>query len=105
MDRNAAHRDRLARILSAFGERNVEAGRCRLRILEEQLEEVAHPVEEQGVARLVLETPVLGHHRGRSVGAGHDSVVAAYAVMLNLFQHAICSQARVSKMEPETSSG
>ena len=71
MDRDSAHRDRLARIRAALGERDVEAGRSGLRIVEKQLEEVAHPVEQQGVAGLFLEPPILGHHRGRSVGAGH----------------------------------
>jgi hypothetical protein len=71
MDRDPAHRDRLALVLAALGERDVEARGCDLRILEEQLEEVAHPVEQQRVPRLILEAPVLGHHRGWSVGAGH----------------------------------
>ena len=76
MDRHAAHRDRLARVLAALGQRDVEAGRCDLRIVEEQFEEVAHAVEEQGVAGLILEAPVLDHHRGWGVGAGHEFVVA-----------------------------
>ena len=74
MHGHAAHRDRLAGVRSALGERDVEAGRRRLRIVEEQFEEVAHPVEQQGVARLLLEAVVLGHHRGWSVGAGHGAM-------------------------------
>jgi hypothetical protein len=76
VNRHAAHRDRLARVFAAFGKRDVEAGRCGLCIIEEQFEEIAHAVEEQGVASFVLEAPVLDHHRGWGVGAGHESVVA-----------------------------
>ena len=47
MDRHAAHRDRLAVMLAARGQRDVEAGRGDLGVVEEQFEEVAHPVEEQ----------------------------------------------------------
>ncbi len=47
VDRHAAHRDRRALMLAARGQRDVEAGRGDLRIVEEQFEEVAHPVEEQ----------------------------------------------------------
>ena len=72
MDRHAAHRDRLAGILAALGQRDVEARRGDLRIVEEQFEEIAHAVEQQGVAGLFLEAAVLGHHRGWSVGAGHE---------------------------------
>jgi hypothetical protein len=71
VDRDAAHRDRFAVILAAPGERDVEAGRRHLGIVEEQLEEVAHSVEQQGVPRLGLETMILRHHRGLGVGAGH----------------------------------
>ena len=76
VDRDSAHRDRLAGIRAALGQRDVEAGRGDLGIVEEQFEEIAHAIEQQGIAGLVLEAPVLGHHRGRGVGAGHGSVVA-----------------------------
>ena len=55
MDRHAAHRDRLAVILAARGQRDVEAGRRDLGVVEEQFEEVAHAVEEQSIAGLRLE--------------------------------------------------
>ena len=56
---------------AALGQRDVEAGCGRLGIVEEQFEEIAHPVEQQGVAGLGLQPMVLRHHRGQSVGAGH----------------------------------
>ena len=71
MHRNAAHRDRLTLGFAALGERDVEAASGDLRIVEEELEEIAHPVEQQGVAGLGLEPPVLLHHRGRCVGPRH----------------------------------
>src|SRR4051794_24226493 len=71
MDGHAAHRDRLAQVRAALGERDVEAGRSGPWVGQEKLEEIAHPEKQQGVARLILEAPVLGHHRGWSVGAGH----------------------------------
>ena len=45
MDRHTAHRDRLARVRAALGQRNVEARRRGLGVVEEQFEEIAHPVE------------------------------------------------------------
>jgi len=63
MDRDAAHRDRLALALPALGQGDVEAGGGRAGVVEEQLEKVAHPVEQQRVPRLGLEAVVLRHHR------------------------------------------
>ena len=51
VDRHAAHRDRRALMLAARGQRDVEAGRGDLGVVEEQFEEVAHPVEEQAIRR------------------------------------------------------
>ncbi len=77
MDRDAAHRDRLAAVRAALGQRDVEACGGRLGVVEEQLEEIAHPVEQQCIPRLGLEAMILRHHRrllgGRIVGAGHRS--------------------------------
>ena len=73
VDRHAAHRDRLAAVGAALGQRDVERCRRGAGVVEEQLEEVAHAVEQQGVARLGLEAVVLRHHR-RGLGsfvAGH----------------------------------
>ena len=73
MDRHAAHRDRLAAVGAALGQRDVEAGRGGLGVVEEQFEEIAHAIEQQGVAGLVLEALVLRHHRGggRRLGPWH----------------------------------
>src|SRR4051794_33404984 len=73
MHGDAAHRDRLARIRAALGERDVERGGGGPGIIEKKLEKKAPPGEKQRGARLILEAPVLGHHRGWSVGAGHES--------------------------------
>ena len=66
MDRHSAHRDRLAVMDAARGQRDVERRRGRLGVVEEQLEEVAHPVEEQAIGRFRLERQILRHHRRRS---------------------------------------
>jgi hypothetical protein len=64
--------------------RRATSARCRaspprLRIVEEQLEKVAHAIEEQAVARLVLQRPILRHHRRRGgcggVGIGRERAV------------------------------
>ena len=61
--RHAAHRDVVALMAAALGERDVERRRCRLRVLEEQLVEVAHPEEQQALGMLRLERLILGDHR------------------------------------------
>ena len=65
MDGHAAHRDRRAVMLAARGERDVEAGGGDPGVVEEQFEEVAHPVEEQRPLGLRLQRQILRHHRGR----------------------------------------
>ena len=82
MDGHAAHRHRCAAMVAARGQRDIECRRRRLRIVEEQLEEIAHPVEQQAIARLRLERVILRHHRrhrgarGRgAVGVGHDAAL------------------------------
>ncbi len=70
MDGNAAHRHAVA----ALGQRDVEAGGGGLGIVEEQFEEIAHPIEQQGVTGLGLEAVILLHHRGVGVGPGHGPV-------------------------------
>ena len=65
MDGDAAHRHRLAAMLAARGQRDVErGGRC-LGIVKKQFEEIAHAVEEQAIAGLFLQRPILRHHRRR----------------------------------------
>ncbi len=72
MDGHAAHRNIVAQMLAALGERDIERFGSGLRIVEEQLVEIAHPVEQQrfGVARLDVE--ILRHHR-RYRFASHDA--------------------------------
>ena len=71
MHRNPAHRDRRAIVLAAAGQRDVEYLARHFRIVEEQLEEIAHPVEQQAIGRLALEREVLGHHRRGCGSVGH----------------------------------
>ena len=78
MHGDAAHRDRLTFGFAALSQRNVEAARGDLGVLEEELEKVAHPVEQQRVASLGLEPLVLLHHRCGCVGASHGRTVAAH---------------------------
>jgi hypothetical protein len=52
MDRHAAHRDVLAEVLAALGQRDVERLGRRDRIVEEHLVEIAHPVEQERVGML-----------------------------------------------------
>jgi hypothetical protein len=68
MDRHPAHRDRRAAMLAPAGEGDIENLRGLAGIVEEQLEEIAHAVEQQAIGRLVLERQVLRHHRGGSGG-------------------------------------
>ncbi len=62
MDRHAAHRDVLAEMLAALGERDAERARGDFGVLEEQFVEIAHAVEQEtiGVGRLDLQ--ILGDH-------------------------------------------
>ena len=61
--RHAAHRDVFARVLPAFRQLNAERGRGLHRVVEEQLEEIAHAVEEQEIRVLRLHLKILRHHR------------------------------------------
>ena len=61
--RHAGHRDRLARARAARGQGDVEQAMRALRVIEEELVEVAHPVEEERVGMLGLDAQVLLHHR------------------------------------------
>jgi hypothetical protein len=47
MDRHAAHRDRLAQVLAALGQRDAQRRGGGLGVVEEHLVEIAHPVEQQ----------------------------------------------------------
>jgi hypothetical protein len=50
-------------VLTATGQRDVERRRCLLGVVEEQLEEIAHAVEQQAVWVCLLDLQVLRHHR------------------------------------------
>ena len=63
MGRYPGHRDRLALVAAAHGERDVEERRRTAGVFEEELVEVAHAVEEQHVGMLRLDTQVLLHDR------------------------------------------
>ena len=65
VDGHAAHRDRRPLMLAARGQRDVEVGRGHPGVVEEQFEEVAHPVEQQAALGLGLQRQILRHHRGR----------------------------------------
>jgi hypothetical protein len=81
VDRHSAHRDGLAFMLAAGGQSDVEAGRGGPGVVEEKLEEIAHPVEEQAALGLGLQRQILRHHRGRRPAAlrlcGHGAKVSA----------------------------
>ena len=68
MDRHAAHGNVLAEMLAALGERDAERARGDRGVLEEQLVEIAHAVEQEtiGVGRFDLE--ILRHHRRGDAG-------------------------------------
>jgi len=51
-------------VVAAAGQGDTEHRRCGLGILEEQLVEVAHAVQEQCIASLALELQVLTEHGG-----------------------------------------
>ncbi len=63
VERDAGHRDRRARGLAARCERDVEEPGRALRVVVEELVEVAHPVEDELVRVLRLDAQVLLHHR------------------------------------------
>ncbi len=63
VDRHAAHGDVLAQMLAALGQHDAERLRGRHRILEEQLVEIAHPVEQQAVRIGGLDLEKLRHRR------------------------------------------
>ena len=62
LDRHAGHRQRVGRALRARGQRDPELARRDLRVVAEQLVEVAHPEEEQCIGLLLLGSPELVHH-------------------------------------------
>jgi hypothetical protein len=63
MDRHAAHRDVAAVVLAALGQHDAERAARHFGIFEEQLVEIAHPVEQQAVRIGGLDLDILRHHR------------------------------------------
>ena len=63
--RHARHRDVLTVVLAAAGQRDIQGGRRPHRVVEEQLVEVTHPVEQQAAGMPALDRPVLRHQRRR----------------------------------------
>ncbi len=63
---HAAHGDIFAQMLAAFGQRDVEGPGGGHRIVEEELLEIAHAVEQQRAGMGLLDLHILGHH-GRDV--------------------------------------
>ncbi len=66
VDRHAAHRNVLALVLAALRQRDAERAAGDLRVLEEQLVEVAHAVEQQRIGIRPLDLDELLHHRRRT---------------------------------------
>ena len=60
--RHAAHRNVLALMLAALGERDAERARGDLGVLEEQLVEIAHAVEQEAIGVRRLDLEILGDH-------------------------------------------
>ncbi len=65
--RHAAHLDVVAEMLAALGEGDIERRRGFHRVVEEQLVEIAHAVEQQMIRMRRLDGQVLAHHR-RGIG-------------------------------------
>ncbi len=63
VDRDAAHRDVGAVVPAALGQRDIERLRRGDRVVEEQLEKIPHPEEQQAAGVRLLDFEVLGHDR------------------------------------------
>ncbi len=63
LDGHAAHRDLRPGMLAALGQDDAEGARGDLRVAEEQLVEIAHPVEQEAIRVGRLDLDVLRHHR------------------------------------------
>jgi hypothetical protein len=66
--RHPAHRNILPAMLAALGQHDAERTACDLGVFEEQLVEIAHPVEQQAIRIGGLDLDVLLHQ-------GRDAVV------------------------------
>ena len=63
LDRDAAHRNVAAEMLAALGQHDAERARSDLGVTEEQLVEIAHPVEQEAIRIGGLDLDILLHHR------------------------------------------
>ncbi len=77
MERHARHRNRCAGRRAALSQRDVEQTRGFARVVVEQLVEIAHAEEHQGVRIVRLRGEVLAHQRGvlGEVVAGHRGLM------------------------------
>src|SRR5205823_3005815 len=78
MHRHAAHRYVAAEMLASLGEHDAERAGGEFGVLEEQLVEIAHPVEQETIRVGGLDLDILLHHRRRPAGAlGGPSLLEA----------------------------
>ena len=68
LDRDAAHRNVAAEMFAALGQHDAERARSDLGVVEEQLVEIAHPVEQQAIRIGGLDLDILLHHRRDAAG-------------------------------------
>ena len=75
LDRHAAHADVFALMLAAPGENDSERPACYFCVVEEQLVEIPHPIEQQAVRIGPLDLEILRHHRREArAGVGMGAV-------------------------------
>ena len=78
MHRHAAHGDVLSEVLAALGERDAKRAAGDGGVLEEQLVEIAHAVEQEAIGIGRFDLQILGHHRrGDARGARGPHLVRA----------------------------
>ena len=82
MHRHAAHGDVLAQMLAALGQRDAKRTRGDLGVLEEQLVEIAHAIEQEAVGVGRLDLQILGDH-----GRGERRLLLARGVRRGCPQH------------------
>ena len=111
MHRHPAHGDILAEMLAALGERDAQRARGNGGVLEEQLVEIAHAVEEQAVGIGRFDLKVLGDHRRgrrrlrlwRSVQRGLPA--APERRRYGLFRHLFAQSCSLENSGPRPASG
>ena len=106
---HAGHRDRRAGRLPARRQRDVEEPRGALRVVVEELVEIAHPVEEQLVRMLRLGAEVLLHHRrvagrrrsGGMDGGGHRAIIRCRQLARSRMARARAAAAQCARRDPQ----